>query len=112
MGKNHINGINEDELNVEKLLEAYYLQYSGEYKLCECESCSQLLLPFLVLRNVSKMEESEEIYPLHADYLAKCQNEGKIDLEIQKGVETKKINNCYFKTVWLGELAFKWNYEE
>jgi hypothetical protein len=104
------NDTNEDEKIIEKLIGEYYSYYSDSYQICNCQSCSQLLLPFLVLKTVSNNEEELiDIHKGHSDYLSKCQNEGKIDVNIQKGIFKKKLNNCYCKTVWLGELIFKWN---
>ncbi len=97
--------MSEDEKVLENVIEQYYIKYSSTHSICDCESCKKLLLPFMIARDTN-YTELPGIFAQHESYYLKCQSE--LDSNESKSAHSKsKLNNVYFKNIFLGEVKFK-----
>ena len=94
--------LTEEEKVIEDAITNYYEKYASTHKICECESCEKLTLPFMIKWDL-KDEERRESEKSHKKYLHQLLSQQ----DIASQDSNKKINNLYSKQVFLGELKFK-----
>ena len=90
--------LKEEKESLEQI-SSYYKKFGSDYKICECESCSKLLLPFMVHQNMSDTYR-ETILKEHSEYCEKY--EAISNCPSSSG----KLTNSLYKNVWLAEVTF------
>lgn len=94
--------LTEEEKIIEDAVANFYQKYSSTHKICECDSCEKLALPFMVKWDLND-EERIEIEKSHKEYLDELLTKN----EAYRYDTSRKINNLFSKQVYLGELKFK-----